>query len=66
MRIVVRYAGEVYEMGEDSEASAADVSARLYEDLEHARMLRFALKDGGYLLLGEDALKRCAIMVLDS
>lgn len=66
MKIVVHYEGREYETKETAEATVDEAMAAIYDNLDRLKKLKLELKGGGFLLLGGDAVKRCAIMVLDS
>jgi hypothetical protein len=66
MKMIIHYDGNTYETPSTDEATVADCAEALYSDLQRMNKLKIELKDGGFLLLGEQAVRRCAIMVLDS
>ncbi len=66
MKMIIHYDGNTYETPPTDEATAVDAAEALYSDLERLNKLKLELKGGGFLLLGGDAVKRCAIMVMDS
>ena len=66
MKMIVHYDGNTYETPSTDEVAAVEAVEALYSDLDRLNKLKLELKGGGFLLLGEDAVKRCAIMVMDS
>lgn len=66
MKMIIDYAGNRYETPETDEATAEQTKTALYEQLERLNKLELQLKDGGFLLLGSDAVKLCAIQILDT
>lgn len=66
MKFIIDYAGKTYVSVDIDEATATEVAETFYNDLERANKLKIDLKDGGYLLLGSNAIKSCAIIILDT
>lgn len=65
MRAIIDYAGNRYEAKPNPDLTAEKVAEELFANLEDYTKMQFELKDGGYLLLCGEAIKRCAIQILD-
>jgi hypothetical protein len=66
MKLIVEYGGKTYESIEDNSTSAEQVKTAMYNMFEESTKLQLELKDGGYLLLGRDAVRSCAVIILDT
>lgn len=66
MKIIVEHNGKTYESAENNDMTAEQVKIAMYESFEDFTKLEMELKTGGYLILGRDAVRSCAITILDT
>ena len=65
MKVTVILDNRMYESLNNPEISAEKASEVFYEKIGGLERLKLSLIDGSYLVLGETALKRCALIFSD-
>ena len=65
MKVIVDYEGNQYTSEETEELTAKEMVDALYSEIEHVNKFKLRLETGEYLILGPEAIKRCAIRVVD-
>ncbi|AHX01204.1 hypothetical protein M316_0139 [Nitrincola phage 1M3-16] len=65
MKIIIDYEGNQYISEETEELTAEEMVDALYSEIERANKFKLRLETGEYLILGPEAIKRCAIIVVE-
>ena len=65
-RIEVHYKGNVYKGNIDIDSTPEQLKDMIYENLSKTEKLALELESGGYLILGYEAVKTAAILVVET
>ena len=65
MKIVIHYQGEQYQSKEACDVTAETAATNFYEGVSESDVFKMELQDGGYVVLGKEALLRAAVLFLD-
>ena len=66
MKIIIEYNGNTYEGLDTNKRTAKEGKDVMYANFEKLTKLSLELKDGGFIILGSDALRSCVIKILDT
>lgn len=65
MRMIVDYNGNRYESASNNDVTVEETTNSIYEEINTFSKLKIELKDGGFIIFGESALKLCAISIIE-
>ena len=65
MRMIIEYNGKIYESESNAEVSAEAATDQMCEYINDLSYLKIKLKDGGFAILGKEAIKNCVIEIFD-
>lgn len=65
MKIIIDYNGKTYESRQSTTTTVEQMKQAIYSGFDDFMELEVELKDGGYLILGREAVRSCAIIILD-
>ena len=65
MRMTTHVNGMTFESAESNKSSASEACNIFYEKLEAVESIQVKLKDGGFLIIGSEAVKNAVIILND-
>jgi hypothetical protein len=65
MRVEIDYNGKTYKSKHIESSSAKDSAQEFYDKMVKLDSIRMDLKDGGYLVIGRDAVQLCVLRLYD-
>ena len=66
MKIVVEYQGNTYDGAENKDYTAEEAKDLMYKDFEDIGKFAMELKEGGFIIVGEDVIKSCVFKFIDT
>ena len=66
MKIVVEYHGNIYESAEIKTHTAEQLKDKMFKNIEDIGKFEMELNRGGFIVIGEDAIKSCIIRFFDT